>query len=539
MILDRLQNARVGVRLSAAFGALILLLLICVAIAVLRLSALNNSLQSLLDHEARASVLSVQLVAQVHGAVGALGSAVMADSGDQVQASLKHAAKLRADSAATKKLLQDALVGDSGHAALKDADKAESNYQELLNKVAAAINSGDTDAARTALNDQALRTAEANYVALLEKIQTAQRTAMEDARRDATAGYASGRNILFGMAFMSITLASALGFAITRSLTGQLGGEPAAAAAVAKSVASGDLTVHIELHTADTTSLMASLKEMRDSLLSVVSNVRENAESVTTASAEIANGNLDLSGRTEVQANSLEETASSMEELTSTVKQNADNAKQANQLMATTSGFATRGGQVVGQVVDTMGSIKESSRKIVDIIGVIDSIAFQTNILALNAAVEAARAGEQGRGFAVVASEVRNLAQRSAGAAKEIKSLIGDSVGKVDAGSRLVDEAGTTMGQIVASVKQVADLMSEIAAASLEQSQGIEQVNQTITQMDEVTKQNAALVEEAAATAESLKGQASNLLQAISVFKLDRAKSTALATTKTVTRRVA
>lgn len=539
MILDRLQNSRVGVRLSAAFGTLILLFLICVAIAVLRLSALNNSLQSILDHKAPASVLSVRLVAQVHEAAGALGAAVMADSGDKIKANLKDAAKLQTDSAATKKLLQDALDGDSERAALKDADKAGSNYQELLNKVVAAINSGDTDAARTALNDQTLLTAETNYIALLGKIEATQRTAMENAKRDATAGYDHGRNILFGMAFMSITLASVLAFAITRSLTGQLGGEPAEAAAVAKSVAGGDLTVHIELRTADTTSLMASLKEMRDSLLSVVSNVRENAESVTTASAEISNGNLDLSSRTEEQASSLEETASSMGELTSTVRQNADNAKQANQLMATTSGFATRGGQVVGQVVDTMSSIKESSRKIVDIIGVIDSIAFQTNILALNAAVEAARAGEQGRGFAVVASEVRNLAQRSAGAAKEIKSLIGDSVDKVDAGSRLVDEAGITMGQIVASVKQVADLMSEIAAASLEQSQGIVQVNQAITQMDEVTQQNAALVEEAAATAESLKDQASNLLQAISVFKLDPADTTSLATAETLTRRVA
>jgi methyl-accepting chemotaxis protein len=239
--------------------------------------------------------------------------------------------------------------------------------------------------------------------------------------------------------------------------------------------------------------------------------------------AQIAAGNLDLSSRTEEQASSLEETASSMEELTSTVKQNAENARQANQLVVSTSEIAVKGGEVVGQVVDTMASIKDSSRKISDIIGVIDGIAFQTNILALNAAVEAARAGEQGRGFAVVASEVRNLAQRSASAAKEIKSLIEDSVGKVDAGGKLVDDAGKTMGEIVSSVKRVTDIMSEIAAASQEQSSGIEQVNQAIAQMDEVTQQNAALVEEAAAAAESLQDQAAKLTETVSVFRLEGA----------------
>jgi methyl-accepting chemotaxis protein len=249
--------------------------------------------------------------------------------------------------------------------------------------------------------------------------------------------------------------------------------------------------------------------------------VRTGTDSVANASSQIASGNLDLSSRTEEQASSLEETASSMEQLTSTVKQNAENARQANQLVSSTADVAVKGGQVVGQVVDTMASIKDSSRKIADIIGVIDGIAFQTNILALNAAVEAARAGEQGRGFAVVASEVRNLAQRSAGAAKEIKALIEDSVGKVDAGGKLVDEAGKTMDEIVTSVKRVTDLMSEIAAASSEQSSGIEQVNQAVGQMDEVTQQNAALVEQAAAAAESLQNQASQLAQAVSIFKLD------------------
>jgi methyl-accepting chemotaxis protein len=252
----------------------------------------------------------------------------------------------------------------------------------------------------------------------------------------------------------------------------------------------------------------------------IVGEVRQGTDTIATASGQIAAGNMDLSSRTEEQASSLEETAASMEELTSTVKQNADNARQANQLAVSASSVAVRGGSVVNQVVGTMGSINASSRKIVDIIGVIDGIAFQTNILALNAAVEAARAGEQGRGFAVVAAEVRNLAQRSAAAAKEIKTLIGDSVEKVEEGSKQVAEAGKTMDEIVDSVKRVTDIMAEIQAASQEQTQGIEQINQAITQMDQVTQQNAALVEEAAAAAQSLQEQASGLSQVVSVFKL-------------------
>jgi len=291
---------------------------------------------------------------------------------------------------------------------------------------------------------------------------------------------------------------------------------------VANALAVGDLTQTI---TKDYPGLFDQTKQgvngTVENLKKLVGEIKEAVDSINTASKEIASGNQDLSQRTEEQASSLEETASSMEELTSTVKQNAENAKQANQLAIGASDVAGKGGAVVNQVVGTMSSINESSRKIVDIISVIDGIAFQTNILALNAAVEAARAGEQGRGFAVVAAEVRNLAQRSAAAAKEIKTLIGDSVEKVENGSRLVGEAGQTMEEIVTSIKRVTDIMAEISAASLEQSSGIEQVNQAITQMDEVTQQNAALVEEAAAAAESLEEQAQNLSQSVSVFKLD------------------
>ena len=314
-----------------------------------------------------------------------------------------------------------------------------------------------------------------------------------------------------------VLLAVIVGFFLIRAIVGPLN----EGIAIANAVASGDLTSRIDVHsTNETGRLMMALKQMNDNLVELVGKVRMGTDSITTASSEIAAGNSDLSQRTEEQASSLEETASSMEELASTVKQNADNARQANQLAAGASEVAVKGGNVVGQVVQTMSSINESSKKIVDIISVIDGIAFQTNILALNAAVEAARAGEQGRGFAVVATEVRTLAQRSATAAKEIKELINDSVSKVEDGTRLVDEAGATMDEIVSAVKRVTDIMSEISAASQEQSAGIEQVNQAVTQMDEVTQQNAALVEEASAAAESMQEQAQALTQAVTVFKL-------------------
>jgi len=331
--------------------------------------------------------------------------------------------------------------------------------------------------------------------------------------------YASSRMWIIGMLVVCVTLAMVLAVWIARLISQPLG----EAVKVARQVADGDLTADIRQDSNDETGqLLGALKLMNDNLLRIVSSVRTGTDTISTASSEIASGNMDLSSRTEQQAGSLEETASAMEELTSTVKQNADNARQANQLAVSASEVAVQGGNVVGQVVNTMGSINESSRKIVDIISVIDGIAFQTNILALNAAVEAARAGEQGRGFAVVASEVRSLAQRSSAAAKEIKTLIDDSVAKVDVGSRLVEQAGSTMDEVVSSVKRVADIVGEITAASQEQSVGLDEINRAITQMDEVTQQNAALVEEAAAAAQSLQEQASNLSQTVSVFKLDR-----------------
>jgi len=311
-----------------------------------------------------------------------------------------------------------------------------------------------------------------------------------------------------------------IGLLIARSIVKQLGGEPNAANAITHRMAQGDMSVNIDLKPGDDSSIMHGIKAMRDNVAKIVAHVREGSESVATASAEIAQGNQDLSARTESQASALEETAASMEELSSTVKQNADNARQANQLAQSASTVAIQGGEVVAQVVDTMKGINDSSRKINDIISVIDGIAFQTNILALNAAVEAARAGEQGRGFAVVASEVRSLAGRSAEAAKEIKTLITDSVQRVEQGTALVDQAGSTMSEVVSSIRRVTDIMGEISAASSEQSAGVAQVGEAITQMDQATQQNAALVEEMAAAASSLRAQAQDLVQTVAVFKL-------------------
>jgi methyl-accepting chemotaxis protein len=315
-------------------------------------------------------------------------------------------------------------------------------------------------------------------------------------------------------------VAGVLGFVLARNIFAQLGAEPGEAADVAERVARGDLSVAVPIRQGDTTSVMANLARMQTSLAQVVYNVRQNSESVATASAQIAQGNQDLSSRTEQQASALQQTAATMEELDTTVRNNADSAKQANQLAQSASAVAAQGGDVVGKVVVTMQGINDSSRKIGDIISVIDSIAFQTNILALNAAVEAARAGEQGRGFAVVASEVRSLAQRSAEAAKEIKTLIGSSVEQVEQGTLLVDQAGKTMGEIVGSIRRVSDIVAEISSASAEQSSGVQQVGEAVSQMDQATQQNAALVEESAAAAESLRGQAQQLVQAVAVFKL-------------------
>ncbi|MDP3842306.1 MAG: methyl-accepting chemotaxis protein [Oxalobacteraceae bacterium] len=476
-----------------------------------------------------AALVQAPMLAEIFGQIRARGAGLLAAGGEapiesrMTVSALIDKANERyqslndslASAASRNPQLRDKLAAP-GQAAITSAKQVIQLAQnEIVKTEQLQFSSSDyVDQFTTAIDTQF----KLNEVALveLEAILTAR-----VARLTATSYVLSGAIVLLSL------LAAFINLLITRGLLHQLGGEPAYAASIVEKISGGDLAAAIQLKPGDQFSLLFAMKSMRDHLATIVGNVRSGTDSIATASGQIAAGNLDLSSRTEQQASTLEQTAASMEQLTSTVRQNADNARQANQLAVSASAVAVKGGAVVAQVVGTMHDINASAGKISDIIGVIDGIAFQTNILALNAAVEAARAGEQGRGFAVVATEVRNLAQRSASAAKEIKVLINDSVQKVDAGSVLVEQAGATMGEIVASVRKVTDIMAEITTASQEQSQGIEQVNQAVAQMDEVTQQNAALVEQAAAASEALQEQASHLAQVVSVFKLADMRATA------------
>ena len=430
----------------------------------------------------------------------------------------------------TKQLdaLNKTLTDPKVHALLQKVQEQRALYLAGQEELLGLIKSDQTDQSRDYLANK-LRPVHASYKTAIGTLVEYEKNAIVQAGTDAQQTANSARTTLIGLGIAALLLAAALGWLITRSLVRELGGEPRTAADVARAVAGGDFTQPIAVKDGDTTSLMAQLAAMKDGLAQVVSQVRRGSESVAMASSEIAQGNQDLSARTESQASALEETAASMEQLGATVRQNADSAGQANALARSASDVAVRGGEVVGQVVQTMKGINESSQRIADIIGVIDGIAFQTNILALNAAVEAARAGEQGRGFAVVASEVRSLAGRSAEAAKEIKQLISASVERVEQGSAMADQAGETMTEVVQSIRRVTDLMGEINAASSEQASGVAQVGEAVTQMDQATQQNAALVEEMAAAAGSLSSQAQELVQAVAVFKLDASQSGASA----------
>ena len=414
--------------------------------------------------------------------------------------------------------LENTIKSVKGQALLKELEDAGEKFVAFQSKFLQLAKEGQRDQALILLTSDTGNT-QIKYFKALDDLIIYQNELMEESGRNAEADADTDIKLILAISIFATALSIVLALIISRSIVIPLRN----AVHVAHRVAEGDLTTDIVIDSQDETGqLLTAFKDMNESLLNIVSQVRSGTETIATASSEIAAGNLDLSSRTEEQASSLEETASSMEEITSTVKQNADNARQAKQLAKTASEVATRGGEVVSRVVNTMGSIDESAKKIADITSVIEGIAFQTNILALNAAVEAARAGEQGRGFAVVASEVRILAQRSASAAKEIKHLINDSVAKVAEGSKLVDEAGSTMGEIVFSVKRVSDVISEISAASLEQNAGIEQINVAIIQMDNVTQQNASLVEEAAAAAEAMQEQARLLSEVVSIFKLEK-----------------
>jgi methyl-accepting chemotaxis protein len=514
-----IQNLKIGARLGLAFGAVLALAAMLTVVGTLRLQQVVGAAADM-DAVIRLARLSDRWLADTRinrALTEARVRVVDAQDRDRINAKMKANS---ADITAIDEELQRLIVGAEGKALLDKLNAQRKAYTVARKELFALKDGGTADAAaieRAA--DAGMNPALAAYETAAGDLAAYQKRMFDDAKAHVEDVAASGRRLLAGVGVAAVLLGAALAWWLTRSITGPL----RRAVAVANAVAQGDLSSRIEAESRDETGeLMAALQTMNTNLNALVTRVRSGADTIATAAVEIAKGNHDLSARTEAQAGALEESASSMEELTGTVRQNAENARQGNEMAASASGVAARGGDVVAQVVATMGAIDASSKKIVDIIGVIDGIAFQTNILALNAAVEAARAGEQGRGFAVVANEVRTLAQRSAAAAREIKELIGDSVDKVATGSRLVGEAGTTMQEVVASVRRVSNIMAQISSASNEQSAGIEQVGAAIHQMDQVTQQNAALVEEAAAATESMQEQARSLAEAVSVFKLDR-----------------
>ena len=526
-----IKNLSIGQRLALGFGVLIFLLLTLAGLSYLGISSLNKEVGTMVESRYPKTVAANDIKADVNDATRSmLNVLIMTDPG-QIQKELATIRDSNAKAAKALAELKQSATDPKAQEILKAIETIRAKFIPGQTTFINLINEDRKDDAMVKFMFS-LRPQQNKYFEQLDKFVAYQNAEMVAAGTGASSLTKRTQMWILLLALGAAAVSLVVAFLATRSITRPL----KEAVLVAQRVANGDLTSEIEVNSKDETGqMMTALRDMNSSLIKIVAEVRAGTESIAEASSEIASGNLDLSSRTEQQADSLGQTSSSMRELTDTVQQNADNARQANQLAAQASEVAVRGGSVVSHVVDTMGSITASSKKIVDIIVVIDGIAFQTNILALNAAVEAARAGEQGRGFAVVASEVRNLAQRSAGAAKEIKALIGDSVDKVREGSTLVEQAGVTMEEVVASVRRVTDIMGEITSASMEQSAGIASVNTAIFEMDETTQQNAALVEEAAAAAASMQEQAANLARVVSVFKLGnempiRVKASAMST---------
>ncbi|WP_210411871.1 methyl-accepting chemotaxis protein [Noviherbaspirillum sp. UKPF54] len=519
-----IKKIRIGQRLALGFGVVIALLLMLAGLAWVRIMSLNSEVNLMIKDRYPKTVLANGIKADVSETTrNMLNVLVMTDPGQMKKelVNIEQKNKSIDESIAT---LSKIITSAKGIEYIKAITELRDKFVPAQTKFVALVNEDKKDEAMVKLMFS-IRPLQAKYFEQIDGFIKYQNSEMESSGTESSDAAKRTELMIMALALVASVISALVGFLATRSITRPLN----EAVDVAKRVADGDLTSDIQIKTHDETGeLMQALKHMNESLSKIVGEVRGGTDNIAMASREIASGNAELSAHTQDQASSLQETATSMSSLTDTVRQNADNARQANTLAASASEVAVKGGDVVSQVIDTMGSINASSKKIVDIIGVIDGIAFQTNILALNAAVEAARAGEQGRGFAVVAAEVRNLAQRSASAAKEIKALIGDSVEKVEVGSKLVGQAGITMDEVVNSVKRVTDIMGEITAASQEQSLGIEQINMAINQMDGVTQQNAALVEEAAAAAESMQDQAANLARLVSVFKVGGERAAAL-----------
>ena len=519
-----LSSFHIGARLRLGFGA-ILALLVAVLVTDNLIGIKNREalFAGLKAANAKVELTTVMKSAQLEGVVAIRSIGLHTDTGAMNKEEAQLKLQRQNFTAARDKLL--ALgVSDAGKQIFSNLARLDKELEGPTSDAVSQALAFNPDAVAQLIStriDPIYRQVLVELNKLVDLQKTEESELLAGAER-------SGQQLMYLLSTIGL-MAVAVGVVLSQLITRSIVGPMHEALEIAKRVAAGNLTSHSRVTANDETGqLLRALNAMNGGLVQIVSEVRASTDTIAATSGQIASGNLDLSARTEHQASALEQTAASLEELTSTVKQNADNAHQANQLAASASDVALRGGAVVAQVVDTMKHINDSSKRIFDIISVIDGIAFQTNILALNAAVEAARAGEQGRGFAVVASEVRSLAGRSAEAAREIKSLIGASVERVEQGNVLVDQAGVTMTEVVDSVRRVTEIISEIAAASQEQTAGIELINQAITEMDGVTQQNAALVEQAAASAQSLQDQAHNLAQVVSVFKMDAAPARAL-----------